>query len=186
MNNMATSKLLGFAIMLSLQCCRIMVELMREFEMTYNDITSSELDNLRIALRIENFKSKKQKTLTELIERELGLAVNGKSKFISPKHKTPNIEEAIVIDAKDAVETRLFMANPIGTVVVVKSTSATEPYAYTIVTDSTHVDAENFVISHHSPLGAKLSSAKIEDMIGHASDFYQVLDILPMVASSTI
>ena len=154
--------------------------------MTYNDITSSELENLRIALRIENFKSNKQKTLTEIIERELALASEGKSKFISLKRKSSN-DEDIVLDTKEKTkEPRLFMASPIGTVVVVSSTSETEPYAYTIVTDSTLVDAENYVISHHSPLGAKLSNAKVEDMIGHAGDFYQVIDILPMIASATM
>ena len=154
--------------------------------MTYNDITSIELENLRIALRIENFKSNKQKTLTEIIERELALASEGKSKFISLKRKSSN-DEDIVLDTKEKTkEPRLFMASPIGTVVVVSSTSETEPYAYTIVTDSTLVDAENYVISHHSPLGAKLSNAKVEDMIGHAGDFYQVIDILPMIASATM
>jgi len=153
--------------------------------MTYNDITSSELENLRIALRIENFKSNKQKTLTEIIERELALASEGKSKFISVKRKSSN-DEDVVPDTKETKEPRLFMASPIGTVVVVSSTSETEPCAYTIVTDSTLVDAENYVISYHSPLGSKLSNAKVEDMIGHAGDFYQVIDILPMIASATM
>jgi hypothetical protein len=162
-----------------------MVESMRELRMTYNDITSSELENLRIALRIENFKSNKQKTLPEIIERELALASEGKSKFISLKRKSPK-DEDVVPDTKETKEPRLFMASPIGTVVVVSSTSETEPCAYTIVTDSALVDAENYVISHHSPLGSKLSNAKVEDMIGHAGDFYQVIDILPMIASATM
>ena len=163
-----------------------MVESMRELRMTYNDITSSELENLRIALRIENFKSNKQKTLTEIIERELALASEGKSKFISLKRKSSN-DDVVVPDTKEETkEPRLFMASPIGTVVVVSSTSETEPCAYTIVTDSALVDAENYVISHHSPLGSKLSNAKVEDMIGHAGDFYQVIDILPMIASATM
>jgi len=173
--------------MLSLQCFRIMVELMREFEMTYNDITSSELDNLRIALKIENFKSKKQKTLTEIIERELALASEGKSKFISQKYKA--LSESCIIPVETiavAEPIKLFKASSLGTTVVVTSTFNDEPHSYTIVSDSKYVDAGNNVISYSSPLGSRLADAKVEDMIGYGDDFYQVIDIIPMLAEATM